>query len=401
MSESMNETATVTDPDNAFIDRFELRGEPGAPLAGTTFAIKDVYDVEGHVTGAGNPDWARTHHAATRHTPLLRDFLAAGATCLGKTHTDEIAYSLMGVNAHYGTPRNPAAPDRVPGGSSSGSAVAVAAGAVDFALGTDTGGSVRLPASFCGIFGIRTSHGRLPLEGVVPLAPSFDTVGWFARDVAMMLRAANGLGLVGDAPAAAPLTRVLMPRDLWALASSDTQEALAPRRRAVADVLGVANEEPINPDGFDLWRETFRICQAAEVWSAHGAWVTATAPNFGADVAARFEMARNIAPDEAATARRNRAEIAARLRDLMEPDGVLVIPTAPDPAPLRAAAIGDLETFRARALALLCAAGLAGLPQVSLPAARVAGAPVGLSLVGPPGRDHALLELAACLPHFS
>ena len=171
-------------PLNAFCRHATARldGAPAGPLAGLRFAAKDLFDIEGHVTGAGNPDWLALHAPATRTAPVVRRLVDAGASMVGKTHTDELSRGIFGENAHYGTPVNPKAPGRVPGGSSSGSAAAVSGGLVDFALGTDTGGSVRIPASFCGIYGIRPTHGRLPLDGVVGQARSFDTVGWFARD---------------------------------------------------------------------------------------------------------------------------------------------------------------------------------------------------------------------------
>ena len=180
----------LPDPLNAFCSHSTaaLKGAPGGPLAGLTFAAKDLFDIAGHVTGAGNPDWLRLHTPAPRTAPVVQTLLDAGADMVGKTHTDELSRGIFGENAHYGTPTNPRAPGRVPGGSSSGSAAAVAGGLVDFALGTDTGGSVRIPASFCGIFGIRPTHGRLSLDGVVGQAPSFDTVGWLARDADLLAR---------------------------------------------------------------------------------------------------------------------------------------------------------------------------------------------------------------------
>ncbi|MDP6620082.1 MAG: amidase family protein, partial [Nitrospinota bacterium] len=174
----------------AFCDWTEvhLPGKAGGPLAGLRFAVKDLYDVEGHVTGRGNPDWLATHGPAESTAPAVARLVEAGATMIGKTITDELAFSLFGENFHYGTPVNTRAPDRVPGGSSSGSASAVAGGLVDFAVGSDTGGSVRVPASFCGILGIRPTHGRISLEGCMPLAPSLDTVGWFANDPELLER---------------------------------------------------------------------------------------------------------------------------------------------------------------------------------------------------------------------
>lgn len=381
----------------AFVSKFEIPGDPTGPLAGLTFALKDLYDVSGHVTGAGNPEWARTHAPAQTTAPVVAKLLAAGATLCGKTHTDELAFSLMGVNAHYGTPRNPAAPDRVPGGSSSGSAVAAAAGLVDFAIGTDTGGSVRLPASFCGVFGIRPTHGRLPLTSVMALAPSFDTCGWFARDAAMMLRVAEGLGVDAADAGRGALPSLLMPQDLWALALPGVRDALAPMHARMKDLAGSCDDSPINPGGFDAWRDVFRICQGAEIWQVHGAWITSHEPRFGPGVAERFKAASQIGPEEAEAARRTRQEIAARLHDILSDGTIMAFPTSPGPAPLLSDSDSSIDKFRADALALLCSAGLAGLPQISIPAGLVDGAPVGFSLMGARGTDRELLELAALL----
>ncbi|MDH5535005.1 MAG: amidase family protein, partial [Betaproteobacteria bacterium] len=187
-----------------------MKGSGTGGLAGTTFAAKDIYNIAGHKTGFGSPDWLTTHEAATATAPVVQRLLDAGANLIGKTHTDEMAYSLNGENPHYGTPINPNAPGRIPGGSSNGSAAAVAGGLCDFALGSDTGGSVRAPASFCGIFGVRPTHGRILLDGVCPLAPSFDTVGWFARDAALLERV--GQVLLNDNEPGVP-GRLLLAQD--------------------------------------------------------------------------------------------------------------------------------------------------------------------------------------------
>ena len=171
----------------------EIAGRTAGPLAGVSFAVKDIFDVAGTVTGCGNPDWLAGHGAAERHAPAVQMLLDAGGRLVGKTVTEELAFSAVGINPHYGTPRNSAAPGRVPGGSSSGSAAAVGGGLVALALGSDTGGSVRVPASYNGIYGMRPSHGRISLAGVMPLAPSFDTVGWFARDPQLLATAGRVL----------------------------------------------------------------------------------------------------------------------------------------------------------------------------------------------------------------
>jgi amidase len=158
------------------------------PLDGIQFAVKDLFDVAGFVTSGGNPDWARTHGPATGTAPVVAALLAAGAEMVGKTRTVELAYGLTGENPWHGTPRNPRVPARLPGGSSCGSAAAVAGGLVPLALGSDTGGSVRIPASYCGLYGIRPSQGAIGLAGTIPLAPSLDTPGWFTRSAELLER---------------------------------------------------------------------------------------------------------------------------------------------------------------------------------------------------------------------
>ena len=214
----------MRDPYNAFCTQPPIRieGAPKGPIAGLTFAVKDLFDFAGHVTGAGNPDWQRTHEPARITAVVVERLVSAGATALGKTHTDELSRGIFGENAHFGTPVNPRAPGRVPGGSSSGSAAAVAGELTDFALGTDTGGSVRVPASFCGIYGIRPTHGRLPLTGVVGQAPSFDTVGWFARDPNLLARV--GAVLFGKEIAATLPNRLVIAEDAFAIADAERKK---------------------------------------------------------------------------------------------------------------------------------------------------------------------------------
>jgi amidase len=387
----------IQDRVNAFIQIFEKplsissSAGPGL-LAKRTFAAKDLFDVAGYKTGAGHPLWLKTHPRAERHAPVVAALLGAGAQLVGKTHTDELAYSLMGANAHYGTPTNVMAPDRLPGGSSSGSAAAVAAELVDFALGSDTGGSVRAPASFCGIYGIRTTHGRISLEGAVPLAPSFDTVGWFTRDLGLLTRVGEALGIAPE-PSGTPKLRA--PADLWALADDAVVKALQPMLAAAEALFGPADRAAVNPDGYDRWRETFRVCQAYEAWGAHGEWIMQHRPEFGPGVRERFAAARDIRADEVQAARTSRRTIAAKINKLLEPDTVILLPSAPAPSPLLTADDRTQDQFRVRAMSMLCLAGLAGLPQLSIPGARVQGAPVGFSLLGPRGRDGKLLAMAA------
>ena len=371
-----------------------LTGAIDGPLRGCTFAAKDVFDVAGTRTGFGQPDWLRTHPPATATASVVRRLVDAGATLAGRTLSDELCYSLSGENLHYGTPVNPRAPDRIPGGSSSGSASATAGGLVDFALGTDCGGSVRVPASYCGLFGIRTTHGRVATDGIVAFAGSFDVVGWFARDPGLLAKV--GAALLDGVADRTPPHRLLVAQALFGRAEDSVRAALlnAVPRVAARFAETVELAEPFAD--LDDWRLAFQTVQASEIWANHGAWITATEPCFGPGIRERLAAASRISPEQAAAARIRMAQIRARVRDLIRPGDALCLPTAPRVAPPRGTPTDDVEVaYRNQAMALLCIAGLAGLPQVSLPLADVAGVPAGLSLVGGVDADEALMDVAA------
>lgn len=363
-------------------------------LSGLTFAAKDVFAVKGHVSGAGNPDWERTHEAADRHAAAIELLLASGARLDGMTHTDELMFSLNGENFHYGTPVNPKAPDRIPGGSSSGSAVVVAAGLADFAIGTDTGGSVRIPSSYCGIYGFRPTHGRVAIEGVIPLSVTFDTVGWMAGSAKLLKRAGEPLlGPAGDEGAA--FGRLIVAEDAMAAADPETREALEPFVEQIASAFASRESATVAPEGLAEWMRMFRVVQGLDIWREHGEWIERTKPRFGPGIAERFAWTSTLDPEAGRAERRAVSDIRKRLGDFLGEDGVLVIPTAPGPALLRNMQGDRLEERRSRTMQLSCIAGIGGLPQITLPWAEVGGCPVGLSLVAGPGQDRKLLNWAA------
>lgn len=367
-----------------------LKGSGSGPLAGLSFGVKDIYDIAGHKTGFGSPDWLATHEPAARTAPVVAQLLAAGADMVGKTQTDELTYSLNGENAHYGTPVNVNAPGRIPGGSSSGSAAAVAGGLVDFALGSDTGGSVRAPASFCGIYGIRPTHGRVSLAGACPLAKSFDTAGWFARDAALLERV--GRVLLGDSPVPVP-GPALLAEDAFVLLDSAAREALRPALARATAVLGAPRAVTVSAEGLPQWFQAFRILQGAEIRAQLGDWVARVKPRLGPGVKERIEWTATIKPAEIAQAQAMRDAARTRMDALLAGNAVLLLPTVPDIAPQLNTPPAQLDDFRAKAMSLLCIAGLAGLPQVTLPLARLNGCPLGLSLVAGRGNDALLLAL--------
>jgi amidase len=367
---------------------------PGAsvgPLVGLSFAVQDLFDVAGYPTSAGNPLILSRSGVKAVSATIVEALLAAGARFVGKTISDELAFSLNGKNAHFGTPVNGAAPDRVPGGSSSGSAAAVSNGMCDFAIGTDGGGSIRAPASHCGLFGLRPTVGRLPLAGAFELAPSFETCGLLARD-------AEPLSTLGDlffGPAArACEPRLLVPTDFWSLLDAEVQETLDPARQWIEKIYGTGTRVPLALESPDAMYRNYRYLQGLEAWRQHGAFIERHAPPLGSGISERFAWAAQLPTTKEAAAQKFRQAFAARMDRLLGKVGVVVLPTMPDIAPLLSERESELVDYRRLASTLMSIANLAGLPQVTLPLARREHAPLGISLIGPAGSDRSLIAMA-------
>jgi amidase len=371
-------------------------GASGGPLSGLTFAAKDLFDVAGHPTGGGNPDWARRHPVPTRHAWAVQRLLDAGATLIGKTVTDEVSLGILGENPFDGTPLNPRAPEHVPGGSSSGSASAVAQGLCDTALGTDTGGSVRVPASFCGLYGIRPTHGRLDLTGMMPQAPSSDTTGWFARDAETFALVSAALLDEPIVPSSLPTTLVVAV-DAFGLADPETAAALQPIVRRLSALVGYVREDLLAPPGLSVWARAQRSLQPWEAWQTFKDWLDRDNPRLAFSVARGLALASAIPESERQWAALMRAEARARLAWLVPPGTVLCMPTTPFPAPRKGLSLATLEPLRARITSLTAHGGLTGVPQVSVPGTTVDGRPVGLSIVGARGSDATLVAVAKAM----
>lgn len=382
----------MTVPHSAFVSNLFIQGASAGPLATLTFAAKDIFDVAGFVTGGGNPDWAQTHDPATSHAPVVQTLLDAGATLVGKSITDELTRGLFGNNVHYGTPVNPRAPDRVPGGSSSGSASAVAGGLADFALGSDTGGSVRIPASFCGIYGLRPTHGRIPLEGILRQAPSFDTIGWFADTPEIMGRV--GAVLLGADVADTPLKRLIIAADAFELAGDDVTAALTPAIDRIKALAGMIDTLRLCPTTLGDWQQAMQTEQSWEANQSFADWLDRTNPRLSYDVAQRFAAAAKVTNADIRAVEATRRAHRDRMTELLSPGSFVLLPTAPGAAPLKGLLQSELGQIRSRITALTCIAGGAGLPQISLPLGEMDGAPLGLSLIGASGTDEALLGFA-------
>lgn len=375
-----------------------VAGAPAGPLAGLTVAVKDMYDIAGARTGGGSPDWLAAHPPAATHAAVVAKLLAAGATIMGKTVCDEFFFSVTGANAHYGTPVNPRAAGRMPGGSSAGSASAAASGTCDVAIGSDTGGSVRIPAAFCGLYGLRPTHGRIDMTGAMAMAPSFDVGGWMAATPGVFR--AVGPVLLGGRAVPTGIDKAIVLDDAFAEADPDIAALLRQAIAAMAPALPPTTPGAIAPDGFDPWREAFRIVQGREVWQVYGGFIESRQPRLGPGVRDRMAFAATVSEEDAAEAYAVKRRAAEWIEGVAQPGTVLVLPTAPCIAPMTDASGEGLESFRVRVMRLTCIAGMGGLPQLTVPVGTIAGCPVGLSFIGWAGGDEALLDLAVRLAPF-
>lgn len=370
-----------------------IAGADGGPLAGFDFMVKDLFDVAGVPTQAGNPDYGPWRGVPSKHAAAVGRLLSAGARLVAKTHTHELAYGITGINPHFGSPVNPRAAVRICGGSSSGSAAAVAGGLVPFALGTDTAGSIRIPASFCGVFGYRPTHGRIAVDGVVPLAPSLDTVGVLAHDAATLERAAAVLldekpheeGVLFDAAFTLGKGPPVEPAAERALARTVESVGRLKLRRGPMAFAGLADA-----------LEAQRTVQYAEAWAVHQDWIEQKRPRLGQDVAHHFAAAAKLSVAQIGRAISLRSAMSAEIRRLIGARGLLLLPATPDVAP-EVARLNDFEeamAFRTRTLLLNTLASVAGLPVVTVPVPARDGLYVGIQLIGPPGSDVPLLAFA-------
>ncbi len=369
-----------------------ITGEPFGSLQGKSFVLKDIFDVKDFKTGFGNPAWMNTHPSATHTNSSVERLLRAGGSLQGKSHCDELTYNLFGNNFHYGTPINSASPLRMTGGSSSGSAAAVSADLVDFSIGSDTGGSVRAPASFCGLFGIRPTHGSISLDHSRGLAPSFDTLGWLTKD-ASLLRQIGTLLLPNDSiatPSDSSSPKLLYLKEAFDVINPETAAVLHQQFAK----FGNFTEVSLGNESLMEWADQFRILQGTEVWKNLGAWVSQHWEDVSPAIRARFEMASNLSSGQQVQAQKRWPEIQLKMNDLLQNNSVLILPTVAGIAPLLNAPNNELEIYRKQCFQLLCISGLSGTPQINLPICTLAGAPLGISILGAKGSDLQLLQIA-------
>ena len=395
----VRQNQTIEDPANCFVPHSPpvIKGSASGPLRDLTFTVKDLYDIANYKTGNGNPAWLETHQVAETSATIVQTCLNAGATMIGKVICDEFFYSFIGENAHYGTPLNSAAPGKIPGGSSSGSAASVSAGMCDFSLGSDTGGSVRIPAAFCGLYGLRPTFGRLDLNGATAMAPTFDTAGWFARDLNIFLRV--GHVLLDKNSTVAKIEQVRLAEFAFDFVDNEISVPLLDWIKS--DRCNLTPENPIknlpNEISLDDAREAFRVIQAKEVWQSFGTWIEQTRPDFGPGVRERMDIAKTVTAEQRDKQILYKNRVNSVFRKLVQPGTVIALPvTASLPVKVNTDP-GTLNTYRTKTLSIICLASLCGLPQISIPVTEKNGNPISLGLIGWEGGDEALLSMASDL----
>ncbi|XP_004248799.1 outer envelope protein 64, mitochondrial [Solanum lycopersicum] len=407
----------------AFIERIELLPFPQPPppaarlsLSGLSFAIKDNIDVKEYVTGFGSPAWKQTHEAATKTAIVVTALLKNGSTCVGKTIMDEFGLGITGENVHYGTPTNPKLPSHIPGGSSSGSAVAVAAELVDFALGTDMTGCIRVPAAFCGVFGFRPSHRAISTVGVLPVSQSLDSIGWLARDPSVLHRVGHVLLQI---PSIEPKrTRCfVIADDLFQLCNVPKQKTVyvvtkvieklsgyqAPKHlnlgqyiaSNVPSLKGFIEQSTIQQNGMSTLRalsSVMFLLQRYEFNTNYEEWMKAVKPRLGSQVTNHIAAADTLAPENIKVLYKVRTEMRVAMQNLLKNDGILVLPTVADPPLKLKSRKGLYAEVHDRAFALLGIASMSGCCQAAIPFGEHENYPISLSFIASHGTDKFLLD---------
>lgn len=422
-AETRRRKAKFKEDFGAFVKRFQILPFPQPPppaakqtLAGLTFAVNDIFELEDYVTGFGNPDWARTHVAAEKTAVTVTALLKNGAVCVGQTVMGELGFGVSGENMHYGTPINPEMPAHVPGGSSSGSAVAVAAGLVDFALGTDTIGCIRIPAAFCGLLSYRPSHGAVSTIGVLPNSQSLDTVGWLARDPSILLRVGHTiLKLNTVEPRRA--RRLIFADDLFQLSKVPKQKAEGVICKAIENLSGYQPQQHINfgqhislnvPSLKGFLDQSTNLqngisnlkalssamvsLQRHEFKTNHEDWVKSVEPKLAFDVSDNVLTAIDTTHENIKALYDIRKELRACMQILLKDDGILVIPTVADPPSKLNSKKRDTVESHNRALILSSIASMSGCCQVTIPLGKNDGCPISVSFITFHGGDKFLLD---------
>lgn len=361
-------------------------------LLGYSFAVKDVFDIKGFRTQAGNPDYYALANVADVTAPAVSILQEAGASLIAKTHTDELGGSLFGLNEHYGSPLNSYSPKRVPGGSSSGSAAAVAGNLVDFALGADTSGSVRAPASFCGIYGFRPTFDQIPATGVLPISPYLDTVGIFARHPDVISQVLNVYGVSEQKE----IKRLKIIPSLVNNLENSLRNPFLEKLKNIKQLASSSTDFIIDEETLVHWSSVIRTIAMYGLWQVHKDWILKSNPTFGEIIRDRLKIASSISYEEYTQALIKQKEIRAFMEDNLESGDVIVFPTVHDIPPLLSSSIAQLKEFALEASRHTCIAALSGFPEITVPLRNIKeNGCLGMSFLGRAGEDVSLTSFAS------
>lgn len=364
-------------------------------LSDYVFSAKDVFKVKGSTWGNGHPDWLR-HSSPDEYTATgVQELLDHGADLVGKTVCDELCYSISGENWNYGSPLNPHDIRRYAGGSSSGSCVSVAGGLVDFSVGSDCLGSVRVPASYNGLLGIRPTYDRITTRGEVPYCESMDVFGFVAKESNIFQDVAQVL--LKEDQQFFDFEKIIIAEDCFNAIDDEVVEHLTDTIEYIKKDFEKVIEREIAPEGLDAWVKTFQIVQGYEVWESYGGFVNKYHPTLSPGPKARLKTASEITRAEYDQALNEKLAIQKYIDDLLADDTVVLLPTASSIAPLKTASQEKINHYRAQSSKLLGISPLSGTPQITIPLAKQEGVPLGISLMGPKGSDRALIDLATKL----
>ena len=357
-------------------------------LKNLKFVLKDMCDIKNIKTSCGNPDFYKACEPAKKHAEFLSNILSEGAILEGITICDEFFYSVIGENSHYGTPKNLNAPNCVPGGSSSGSAAALTTDLFDFSIGSDTGGSVRVPASFCGLLGIRPTHGRIKSNGVYPMAPSFDTIGWFSNNIKTFQKIGEVL-LDKNENENITFNQFVIAEDLLELVDTDIKNQFDSYYKELHPNI---KHRRLSKFSKSEIADNFRILQAGEIKEHVIPWIEKNKPKISLEINSRIEMASEILPLEIDAAKTFRQEIISEINNSLPEGDIAIFPTTPFSAPKCGQSDQDLGSDRKKIMEMTSIAGMTSRPQISIPKFKGKTGPVGISILGWQNSDEILLN---------
>lgn len=383
------------DPLMAFVrdNHIALEGSKEGKLKDLVFAAKDVFMIKGSTVGNGHPDWLKHHGPDPFTSSAITKLLNQGADLVGKTICDELCYSISGENWHYGSPINPHDVRRFTGGSSSGSGAATAGGLVDFALGSDCLGSVRMPASYNGLFGMRPSYQRVANDGEAPYCISMDVLGYVAAEPDVFVKLSEVL--LDEDSEKTTFKQLYVAKDCFDTVDADVKAAFEPAVEFIKTHLDDSKDVIVAPEGLDSWVDAFRLVQGYEVWESYGGFVNRYAPRISRGPKERLEWASTITLNQYNEALTIKKEIEDYFTRFLPHDAILILPTGASVAPLRTASLEDINRERHQSSNLLCISPLTGTPQVTVPLVKLHDVPMGLTLISNKGTDMELVRFAA------